>query len=104
MAKKTVIRRIREAEARAKVLNELLERKTGLTENEGLLLIHLRDLGWTNHVELADSNTGWGYVRSGNAVNGLKRKGLIEYVRHEGIRFRINAEGRAWIPKFKKEL
>lgn len=105
MTKKGLIQQIRDAEVRVASLHRDLQQKTGVTEDEGRLLTLLGRIdGWTNHIELKLSNPGMGYTKSGKAVRGLKRKGLIDYVREGGVRFRINAHGREKLKVFKQEL
>ena len=85
-----LISKIRQAEARVKVLNVLLERETGVTELEGQLLAQLSSMKWTDHVELHNLPNAWGWSRSALAVNGLKRKKYIDYEQFGEVRFRIN--------------
>jgi hypothetical protein len=99
-----LISRIRKAEARVKVLHALLERETGVTELEGLLLAQISSMGWTDHVELHSLKKGWGWTRSGLAVNGLKRKMYIDYPRDGPTRFRINKFGREALKRFHEQL
>lgn len=101
---KGLIPRIRKAEAQLKVLQKLLERETGVTEDEALLLNQLTSMDWTDHVELNNLRKGWGFVRSGKVVNGLKRKEYIEYIGMPSIKFRINDSGRRALARFKEQL
>ena len=99
-----LIPKIRKAEARLKTLNAVLERETGVTEFEGLLLARLTTLEWTNYVKLNALNEGWSFTKTGIAGSHLAKKGYIDFEYLGGIRFRINRAGRETLTRFKAQL
>lgn len=105
MAKHTaLIPQIRKAEARLKALNILLERVTGVTEDQGLLLHQISTMGWTSTSAVAKHPTIWtNRERLRLAHDRLKRKRLID-VKVDYHRFRISPWGREVLESFKTHL
>lgn len=98
-----LIPKIRKAEAQLRILKELLERTTGLTEDEGMYLYHIRDKGWFDTGDLRKSGLCTNRERCRLTYNRLKRKKLID-VEQEYRKSRINKQGREALGRYLDQL
>lgn len=104
MTKRTgLIPEIRKAEARVKVLRELLLRETGITEDEGIFLHEIRNKGWFDTWDVNKSVLWRNRERRRLTYDRLTRKGLID-VAQLYRRSKINRWGRAALARYLDQL
>lgn len=98
-----LIPKIRTAEAQLRALKELLERTTGVTEDEGMYLYNIRDGNWFDTRDLRKSGLCTNKERGRLTYNRLKRKKLID-VEDEYRKSRINKWGREALERYRVQL
>ncbi len=98
----SLIPKIRKAEARLKVAKALLERETGVKEDEGMLLAYLLDKDWLGCWEMEEAPISRSRIHI--AIHGLKGKGYVDYANDPRRRYRINRSGKEALKRFKAQL